>query len=589
MREYQIVLPGGASEILRFAAAEFALFFKEAAGRELPVVSESGYRGGCFVSVGNTALLKNSGLSREDYSRDEVRIFCRNKNLFLTGENEQACCYSVYVFFEKVFDLKIFTESLWTMEKNERFAFEDLTICEKPDIPFRMSARYNLEDGPLEQMMRFRTGDRMKIWTTYGHTFWYVMPVEKYYEKHPEWFSTYHNEGRKPASNHDWQACVTNEEFIDEYVEQLKTHIRAHPDSVYVSVSQNDGGQKPCMCAKCMESYRRNHENWSGVYVEFANAVARKTTKWLREEMPERADKMMFSLLSYGVTSFPPVDGNGEPFARCDDNVAIFFAPIIGNRATPYTDVTHFVDFGDWEIGNRKTGRWLQGWLKCAKNVDMWSYGVDYGNYLQPYNLWDSVQENLAEFKRRGGRLYFEEATHKDPMTNFDELKRYTESRLMWNVSLDLHGLIVDFMKAYYGAAGWEKVYEYFELMNRHFKDTCNPLDYGKIADTHGGAVDKEHFPRAFLETCYKLFDEAVLLNETMKSHEKYGFYKENIKTEQIVIGYLLLKLFSKELGESEKKKYFEEFAFYGAKKGLKGLGAAGSFTSELEKLKAAL
>ena len=576
--EHKIILPEGSSDILQFAGREFALFFREAAGRTLSLITDGDFNGGYFISIGNTSVLKNSGFSYDkNYGRDGVNIFCKDGNLYIIGGSEQACCYGVYVYFEKVFNLKIFTESLWSIEKNGEYDFKDFSISEKPDVPYRMIARYDLEDGPLEQMMRFRTGDRWKLWATYGHTFYYVIPVEKYYNEHPEWFSTYNNEKRKPEGEWDWQACVTNEAFREEYVERLKDYIREYPEAIYVSVSQNDGGQPPCKCPKCMESYRRNRNNWSGVYIEFA--------KWLNEEMSERADKMRFSLLSYGITSFPPV-GDGEAYAKCDDNVAVFFAPIIGNRATPYTDETQYVDFGDWEIGNRKTGRWLKGWLKCAKIVDIWSYAVDYCNYLQPYNMWNTVKENLVEFKDRNGQLYFEESTHKEPMTNFGDLKRYVESRLMWDTSLNLNELVTDFMKAYYGIAGWKKIYEYFNLMNRHFEETCNPLDFGKIADSHLGAVDKEHFPRLFLETCYRLFDEAVAENETLKNEKRYEFYKDNIKTEQIVINYLLLKLYSDDLSQTEWKKYLDEFEFYGKKKGLRNLGAVGTFESELNKFK---
>lgn len=586
--EHKIILPEGSSDILQFAGHEFALFFREAAGRTLSLITDGDFNGGYFISIGNTSVLKNSGFSYDkNYGRDGVNIFCKDGNLYIIGGSEQACCYGVYVYFEKVFNLKIFTESLWSIEKNGEYDFKDFSISEKPDVPYRMIARYDLEDGPLEQMMRFRTGDRWKLWATYGHTFYYVIPVEKYYNEHPEWFSTYNNEKRKPEGEWDWQACVTNEAFREEYVERLKDYIREYPEAIYVSVSQNDGGQTPCKCPKCMESYRRNRNNWSGVYIEFANYVARKITKWLNEEMPERADKMRFSLLSYGITSFPPVgDGEEEPYAKCDDNVAVFFAPIIGNRATAYTDETQYVDFGDWEIGNRKTGRWLKGWLKCAKIVDIWSYAVDYCNYLQPYNMWNTVKENLVEFKDRNGQLYFEESTHKEPMTNFGDLKRYVESRLMWDTSLNLNELVTDFMKAYYGIAGWKKIYEYFNLMNRHFEETCNPLDFGKIADSHLGAVDKEHFPRLFLETCYRLFDEAVAENENLKIEVRYEFYKDNIKTEQIVINYLLLKLYSDDLSQTEWKKYLDEFEFYGKKKGLRNLGAVGTFESELNKFK---
>lgn len=568
----------------KFAANEFAFFFKDATGIDLDVLPEKELKDGApFISIGNTSQFRESELVYDKtLGKDGVNVFWKKGNIYIIGGSEEGSCYGVYAYLEKVFNLKIFTADLFTIDKNADFTFEKIFISQQPYFPYRCISRGETDriNSPLKTIMRMRVGNMWKLYSTFGHTFYSLISVKEYYDKHPEWFSSYINHGNKPKNEELYQICLTNPECYAEYLKKLKNAIETRPFTVYASVSQNDGNGEPCKCPSCLAIYEKYKRNWSAVYVDFANRISRDLTPWIYEKFPDRAPYFTFSLLGYGLTSYAPVDENGEPIIQCEENVSIQYAPIIGNRATPYLDDEHFEEFrsekfGQWETGNRKMSKAIKNWRKCCKHVDMWSYGCDMYSGMTPFNMWYTIKQNIIDCKTAGGRLYYEEATHRVKVSNFTELKLYVETRLMWDISLDQNELINDFMQAFYGCAGWKKVREYFDKMNAHFLAT-KPLDFGKIPETHGGSLREDLYPLEFLNECYDVFNQAVEQNERLKGTDGYQFYQDNIQKEKTVIDFLILSLYGEKIDAGRRLMLVNEFEKYGKMIGLDAISCFG-------------
>lgn len=587
LKQYKIVIPAKYTAVMDFAGEEFSRLFEECTGVRLPIVRESADHtvSAPLISLGTTLLLTQSGFCfDQSLGHDGVCVFVKNGNAYFIGENEQATVFAIYVWMQKNFNLKFFTEGIHTHIVNRDFRFTDGELKEKPDIAYRQVGRNGVESTTPEKMLRYRTGDSWKNWGTFGHTIYDLIPVKKYFSDHPDWFALYNNTGEKPYDNDtDWTPCLTNEGFISEYIEGIKRKLKSFPESTYFSLSQNDGGREMCHCPKCRAALEKYKGSWCGVYLEFANRVSTEVTAYLQKTDPERAKKIRFSLLAYGITYEPPIDPDtGEIMIRPNDNISIMYCPIIGNRATSYFDDEHYELFDDgyWETGNRKIKKALNLWRSACEHVDMWSYGIDCYCFLTPYNMWNTVQQNLIEFKQYGGgSYYYEEATHNEPMTNFNELKAYVEASLEWNVSQNLNTLITEFMQAVYGDKGWRYVYEYFEKCNRHFYEVGNPLDYGKIADTHKGCLDRDHWSLEWLKESYELFEQAVAANETIENAEKRDLYRTKIKIEQLVPIFLILHLYKEEIPDEFFDKLLADFERYGRILGLKIISCGENIT----------
>ena len=84
------------------------------------------------------------------------------------------------------------------------------------------------------------------------HTFYPLIPPEKYFAEHPEWFSEING---KRTTEHA-QLCLTNEEMRKELVKNLKERLRNNPAATIASVSQNDWHGN-CQCQAVRRSTRK--------------------------------------------------------------------------------------------------------------------------------------------------------------------------------------------------------------------------------------------------------------------------------------------------------------------------------------------
>jgi hypothetical protein len=100
------------------------------------------------------------------------------------------------------------------------------------------------------------------------HTFYGLIPPDRYFKDHPEWFSEIG--GQRTAANA--QLCLTNEEMRAELVKNLKERLRANPAATIASVSQNDCFN-PCQCARCAAGDQEEGSP-AGALLRFVNAVA---------------------------------------------------------------------------------------------------------------------------------------------------------------------------------------------------------------------------------------------------------------------------------------------------------------------------
>ena len=69
------------------------------------------------------------------------------------------------------------------------------------------------------------------------------MPVEVYYEQHPEYFALVDGKRLRDRT----QLCCTNEDVIQLAIDGIRQRMRSAPDATYFSVSQNDWGNF-CQC-----------------------------------------------------------------------------------------------------------------------------------------------------------------------------------------------------------------------------------------------------------------------------------------------------------------------------------------------------
>ena len=150
------------------------------------------------------------------------------------------------------------------------------------------------------------------------HTFYPLVPPEKYFSSHPEWFSLVHG---KRVDN-GAQLCLTNPKLREFMVEQVKAQLRQAPDANILSVSQNDCFGA-CECDNCRALDEREGSH-SGTMLDFVNYVAGQ----IGPEFPN----MAVDTLAYQYTRKPPRTLHPRP------NVIIRLCSIECNFGAPMDD-----------------------------------------------------------------------------------------------------------------------------------------------------------------------------------------------------------------------------------------------------------
>ena len=266
------------------------------------------------------------------------------------------------------------------------------------------------------------------------HTFYGLVPPEKYFATHPEYYSLI--DGKR---THDRaQLCLTNPELLRITVENIKETIRHEPQFLIYDVSQNDCIGF-CTCDKC-QALSKAEGSESGPVIWFVNQVAAAIEK----EFPDK----YIGTLAYVYSRTPPKT------IRPAKNVVVRLCSI---------ECCFSHDFHSCAM-NSSFLRDLEAWGKIAPNMYIWDYVVSYADYLSPFPNFNVLQSNIKDFQRNNAIGIMEEGDFQSDGGEFAELRAYVFAKLFWNPDLNFQELLNDFFSGYYSHSS-AYVRQYFDLV----------------------------------------------------------------------------------------------------------------------------
>ena len=275
------------------------------------------------------------------------------------------------------------------------------------------------------------------------HTFKVLVPPEKYFAEHPEYFSLL-----KGHRTHDGQLCLTNPDVFRIVVDELRARMRERPIATFWSVSQNDT-YCPCECDAC-RAIDAAEGSPSGSLLAFVNRVA--------DEFPD----MRISTLAYQYSRAAPKHLRPRP------NVNIMLCSIECNRSRPIAADPGSADFV----------RDVEDWARISDDILLWDYVIQFRNLVSPFPNLRVLQPNLQFFVRNGITSVFEQglgALHGE----FAELRGYLIAKLLWDPYADVDSLMNDFLQGFYGGAA-PHIRRYIDTMHDALEASGEPLDiYG--------------------------------------------------------------------------------------------------------------
>ena len=319
---YSIVISTDASPSEKHGAQELQKFLEEMSGARLPVVTDAQAAHGNLVLVGSSKLLK-AGITFDSLGPEGFALKTDGKNLIIAGGRQRGTLYGVYTFLEKL-GCRWFTPDVSRIPKMRTITAGPLDETQKPAFEYRepffteaadkdWSAR-NKANGQSSRLDE-STGGKVQYYP-FVHSFLQLIPPQKYFKDHPEYFSLIDGKRREERS----QLCLTNPDVLRLGVEAVERWIQQHPEATIFSVSQNDWTGW-CECDKCRRVEEEEGGVHSGPLLRYVNALAAEVEK-------KHPDKLI-DTLAYWYTEEPPAK------ARPRRNVRIRLCPIGACEAHP--------------------------------------------------------------------------------------------------------------------------------------------------------------------------------------------------------------------------------------------------------------
>ncbi len=394
-----------------------------------------------------------------------------DKSLIIAGNKDKGTLYGVYTFLEDYLGCRKYSASFSVIPRNSDITIGKIDVEQQPAFTFReLHFPDPINDEVYRDWHKLDVKKGKDDWGMFVHTFQTLVPPEKYFKDHPEYFS-YLNVRRIP----DGQLCLSNTEVFNIVVDGLKERMKTKPQAKYWSVSQNDT-YKACECDECRQLYQK-YGGYSGAMIWFVNKVA--------EIFPDK----IISTLAYQYTRSAPQ--NIKPAS----NVNIMFCSIECNRSRPLASDSLSASF-------RKDA---EDWCALTDNIFMWDYVVQFRNMVSPFPNLRVLQPNLQYFRDKGMKMMFQQGTGGNK-SEFYEFRQYLIAKLLWNPDADVNALMDDFLKGYYGPAS-QFIGQYIEKMHDVLEQSGGQIGiYGYPNDGINTYLTPE-----LIKNYVALFDQAEL------------------------------------------------------------------------------
>ncbi|MGQ9671833.1 MAG: DUF4838 domain-containing protein [Candidatus Aminicenantales bacterium] len=499
-----VVVASDASEVEQEAGRELAFFLHIVTGADFSVVSTAG--------PGQSRLLVGEGAARmaqpdfraSDLGPEEIIIQVQGHDLVLAGGSPRATFYAVFTFLEDVVGCRWWTPVAWHIPWKRTLTLKPVSIRYQPPLEYREPFWLIAFDPVWAGWMKangIRAGaddlhGGRHIYEGFVHTFYSLIPPEKYFANHPEWFSEI--DGRRIHQN--GQLCLTNEEMRRELVKNLKERLRLNPQATIASVSQNDCFNY-CTCARC-RAVDEEEGGPSGSLLRFINAVAAD----IEGEFPHVA----IDTLAYQYTRRPP------RLTRPRSNVIIRLCSIECSFSRPLEDPRNQAFLDD-----------LRGWSRLTDRLYVWDYTTNFAHYIQPHPNYQVLASNIRLFVRHHVRGIFEQGAYQSWGAEMAELRAWLLAKLLWNPSLDPARLRQEFLKGYYGPMARD-VARFLSLLEQAVFKSGDDL----------GCYSPPDAKFMTLETMLKAWG---ILKKAEKKAGKIFEYQKRIRRVQMPIAYVVL------------------------------------------------
>lgn len=547
--DFTIVVPAEMKDNEETALSELNFFLEETVGVTLPVVKDSAVEYDTnkkYLSLGRTTHFEKANF---DVNDDVLRtsgymLKTLGKNLYLFGSNYASngygVIYAVYGFLEEMVNLQIYSTDCWTYDSLTQVKMKAFDVMEIPDYDYRNVSTVR-KDTLYSARIRNLSGEKNAYATV--HTQFKILPKETYYEAHPDWYNSAGNQLR-----------LLNTEMRAEYIEQVKRLLREQPNAerIYFGIEDNMDQFSAEDAALTKQLYNTTE---AGLNIVFCNAVVEAIEEWLPTEFPGR--EVVYETCAYYAHAEAPVD-----YDEATDTYTPHSEWVIPHEKLRI-QIT-FMAMPNWgqpiesEV-NKSMELNIRKWASICDYFSVYSYGAHYRNYLMNFNNFSSFEANVRFGKTMGFNGWYELMASNSATPNFEELRLFVQSELLWDVTQDYQSLAKEFITAYYGAAA-PQVWEYFQLTISNNATQVYENNMTQGITTGNPAAEKFH-PFELVDRMAKLLDEAEEQYAYLakQDEEEYAVMVNRVRQQKVLVQYLQMQNYSHYYSKAEIAAILDE------------------------------
>jgi len=224
----QIVTPAQSTYLEEFAASELQGYLEKISGARIPILKEGDKREfpySFFLGATQQASKADVRADAKMMGYDGFELRSIPGGLIVRGRDDLGTVFGVYELIERYFDVRWFMPG----ELGEHVPRSKTLYIGNVHLIFKPSFRVRWV-GTGEWSLRQRMNAYVKAggrnvginWKWHFHTFIKLIPPEKYYAEHPEYFALV--DGKRTVTNsksHGNQLCTSNPNVIREVAANL--------------------------------------------------------------------------------------------------------------------------------------------------------------------------------------------------------------------------------------------------------------------------------------------------------------------------------------------------------------------------------
>ncbi|RQW07291.1 hypothetical protein EH222_07595 [candidate division KSB1 bacterium] len=210
--DYRIVKPVNATTAEEKAAAELQRYIAETSGVEIPVVTDDAPVDEFEILIGRNAhLQKGERVKWDELGADGFVIQTSGPTLILAGGAGKGTLYAVYSLLEDHLGCRFYAPDVISLPCHEKIIIDKTNEVQVPCFTWRETLHYlpNVSQDYADWHKLHNRDDARREWGMWVHTFDDLVPAERYYDDHPDYFSEWNG-----IRMRDGQLCLSNPDVL---------------------------------------------------------------------------------------------------------------------------------------------------------------------------------------------------------------------------------------------------------------------------------------------------------------------------------------------------------------------------------------